>query len=49
MLRSMRFAGLALLMLLGVAVLATGCASSTTTGTPAPAGRPAFIFFYTDA
>jgi hypothetical protein len=45
----MRFTGLALLAVLGIAVLATGCAPATITGTPAPAGRPTFIFFYTDA
>jgi len=46
----MRFIGLALLLsLLGFAALAAGCASPTTTGTPAPSGGPKFIFFYTDA
>jgi len=45
-----RFTGLALLLtLLGFVVLAAGCASSTAAGTPASAGRPTFIFFYTDA
>ncbi len=48
--RLMRFTGLALLLtLLGLTALATGCAPGPATGTPAPSGRPTFIFFYTDA
>jgi hypothetical protein len=50
MLRPFRLSRLALLlMLLGLTAFMAGCASSTPSGKPAPAGRPTFTFFYTDA
>ncbi len=50
MLRRSGFTGLTLLLiLLGLTAFTAGCASSTPSGTPAPTGRPTFIFFYTDA
>ena len=36
-------------MLLGLGAIVAGCASATPVGTPAPAGQPTFIYFYTDA
>ena len=50
MLRRSGLAGLALLLiLLGLTAFTAGCASSTPSGTPAPAGHPTFTFFFTDA
>ena len=50
MLRRNGLTGLILLsILLGLTAFTAGCASATPSGTPAPTGRPTFIFFYTDA
>jgi hypothetical protein len=50
MLRRNGLTGLILLpILLGLSAFTAGCASATPSGTPAPTGRPTFIFFYTDA
>ena len=50
MLRRSGLTGLTLLLiLLGLSAFTAGCASSTPSATPAPAGQPTLIFFYTDA